>query len=274
MLIPALVLLLPYQRLGEGELELTVLDVGMGTSIVVQTRHHSLVYDFGPGNDRGYSLGEWVVLPYLAHQRIARPDRLVISHADQDHAGGFYALADNYATLPVYSGTVDKLRVKFPGLKHLQDCRQGHHWSWDGIDFEFLGDAGPGSSDNNRSCVLKITTPADSILIAGDIEKRQELRLLATDQAALAAGVLVAPHHGSLTSSSMPFIRAVDAGQVIFTSGFQNRWQFPRPEVVERYALAGAEIFQTDRHGAVSISCREQGCQLESFRNQHPRLWY
>ncbi len=270
-----LLLMLPQRQIGRGELEMTVLDVGMGTSIVVQTRDHSLVYDFGPGNDRGYSLGEWVVLPFLAHQGLDDPDRIVISHADQDHAGGFYKLASRYNAITVYTGTAAKVREKFPGLTQVRDCHQIPPWHWDGVRFEFLGGLPLATeSDNNRSCVLKISAGQASILVAGDIEKRQEWKLLATANSALAADVLVAPHHGSMTSSSPLFVNAVNAQQVIFTTGFQNRWHFPRPTVVARYARTGAAIHQTDRDGAISIFCNQQGCQLESFRERHPRLWY
>ena len=199
----------------------------------------------------------------------------MISHADQDHAGGFYKLAAKYNAITVYSGTVAKVREKFPALTQVQDCHQIPPWHWDGVRFEFLGGLPRATeSDNNRSCVLKITTGQASILVAGDIEKRQEWQLLASANSALSADVLVAPHHGSMTSSSPLFVNAVDAQQVIFTTGFQNRWQFPRPTVVARYVRTGALIHQTDRDGAISIFCSEQGCQLESFREQHPRLWY
>ena len=271
----ALLLLLPQRQIGQGDMQVTVLDVGMGTSVVVETRNHSLIYDFGPGNARGYSLGEWVVLPFLAHQGLHQPDRIVISHADQDHAGGFYRLAAQFSEVAVYSGTVAKIRDKFPVLRQVRDCHQEPSWHWDGVHFEFLGRSPRATaSGNNRSCVLKISTGQASILIAGDIEKRQEWRLLATAKSTLAADVLVAPHHGSLTSSSTLFVNAVDAQQVIFTTGYANRWKFPRPRVVERYLQSGAAIHQTDRDGAISIFCNRQGCQLESFRAQHPRLWY
>ncbi len=275
LLLFSLLLMLPQRQIGQGELEMTVLDVGMGTAIVMQTRNHSLVYDFGPGNDKGYSLGEWVVLPFMAHQKLPEPDRIIISHADQDHAGGFYRLAEQFSEVPVYSGTSAKIRDKFPALGQVRDCHQIPPWHWDGVLFEFLGRSPRATeSDNNRSCVLKISAGQGSILIAGDIERRQEWRLLATAKSALAADVLVAPHHGSLTSSSALFINAVDAQQVIFTTGYANRWHFPRPAVVARYADTGATIHQTDRDGAISILCNAQGCQLESFRAQHPRLWY
>lgn len=273
-LLPMLVFL-PQRQLDWGELEMTVLDVGMGTSIVMQTRHHSLIYDLGPGNDKGYSLGEWVVLPYLQHQGIARPERIVISHADQDHAGGFYAIRDKLDQKTVFTGTVEGIKQKFSQLGIVRNCHQTSSWMWDGVKFEFLSTImDKTDSENNRSCVLKISLLKQTILIAGDIEKRQELKLLAVAADKLKANILVAPHHGSLTSSSAEFISAIAAEDIIFTTGFLNRWGFPRAEVKSRYLATGALLYQTDKDGAVQIKCREGDCRLQTFRQLHPRLWY
>ncbi len=268
------VLLLQLRPLPAMPLQLTVLDVGMGTAIVVQTAEHSLVYDFGPGNRNGYSLGEWVVMPFLRYQGLAAPDRIVISHADQDHAGGYYALQPLFKHMPVYTGTSSELSLKFPQLK-LHDCHQSASWSWDGVQFEFLtAPFAPMASENNRSCVLKITHAAGSMLIAGDIERLQEEALLAQNKAALRVDYLIAPHHGSLSSSSAAFIEAVSAASVIFTSGYLNRWQFPKEAIVKRYTDFGSQLSQTDIAGAIQISCAQEGCELTHYRQQHPRIWY
>ncbi len=254
---------------------MTVLDVGMGTSLVVQTSHHSLIYDFGPGNKQGYSLGQWVVLPFMKKTGEFRPDRIVISHADQDHSGGYYALQDDYRGIPVYSGTPEAVEQKFPDLNYVKDCHQTANWSWDGVLFEFISSQPDVSaSDNNRSCVLKVSTAQNSILIAGDIEAKQEQQLLNNQYSSLRSTVLVAPHHGSLTSSTVEFIGAVSADVVIFSSGFLNRWQFPRTEIVQRYLKTTSQLLQTDKTGAIRISCAEKDCELSTFRRQHPRIWY
>lgn len=273
-LMPVLVFL-PQRQLDSGELKMAVLDVGMGTSIVIQTSHHSLIYDFGPGNDKGYSLGEWVVLPYLQHQGIVHPDRIVLSHADQDHAGGFYAILDEFDQTPIYSGTVEGIKRKFPQLDRILNCHRTASWMWDGVIFEFL-DSGvdKSDSDNNRSCVLKISLHKQTILIPGDIEKKQEMKLLALAADQLKSDILVAPHHGSQTSSSPEFISAVAAEDIIFSTGFLNRWGFPRAEVKSRYRATGANLYQTDKNGAVQINCSGGDCSLHTFRQLRPRLWY
>lgn len=275
LLLMPLLILWPQRKVLPDSFKLTVLDVGMGTSIVIQTRHHSLIYDFGPGNRQGYSLGEWVVLPYLQYQGITLPDRIILSHSDQDHVGGLYSVQQAFAKTLVLSGTADDVAHLFPEINQVLSCHEALPWEWDGVRFEFLS-AGviPSDRDNNRSCVLKITTSNASILIAGDIEARQEMNLLSVMKKSLAAEILIAPHHGSLTSSTTDFIRTVGAKHVVFTAGFLNRWGFPRAEVVDRYRQNGAKTYQTDELGSIEIECHTQGCELIPYRQQHPRLWY
>jgi competence protein ComEC len=275
--LPLLIIILVWpDSLDYGsDLTIAVLDVGMGTSVVVQTRHHSLVYDFGPGNRQGYSLGKWVVLPYLRHQGIDTVDRVVISHSDQDHMGGLYGIQEQLNHGQVYSGTPHEVSQRLPQLDPVMDCHAQTPWMWDGVTFEFLSAGVHASmSRNNRSCVLRIKLGDEQILVSGDIEAEQEYNLLALDEGRLSAHTLIAPHHGSLTSSSESFIQAVNANNVIFTSGYLNRWAFPRPEILQRYLETGAEIFRTDEDGAILIECKTGGCEIKRYRQQRARLWY
>lgn len=269
------IIIWPRSPGSSSELRLAVLDVGMGTSVVVQTRHHSLVYDFGPGNKHGYSLGKWALVPFLNYQGIKRLDRVIISHADSDHLGGFYGIRSDLEHGPVYSGTPAEVRKRLPQLDQLQNCHLQQRWTWDGVNFEFLS-AGvkPSDSENNRSCVLKISMDARTILISGDIEASQEKNLLAADVDLLESEILIAPHHGSMTSSSPEFIKAVKAKNVIFTAGYLNRWRFPRPEILQRYQKSGAETFRTDQDGAILVNCQPEQCEIKRYRQIRPRLWY
>ncbi len=256
-------------------LRMEVLDVGMGTSIVLQTRHHALIYDFGPGNRRDYSLGRWVVQPFLQYSGIDHVDRIVLSHSDQDHIGGFYALQKDFAEIPAFSGMRDDMLWRFPVLQTIRDCHHSAAWRWDAVRFEFLTTPHrDNDKDNNRSCVLSITVGNTHILLPGDIERLQEQRLLQRYGEHLRANILVAPHHGSMTSSSPSFIRQLAPHSVIFTSGFLNRWRFPRPAIVQRYRALGAQLFNTAQGGAIRVECRETGCRIDSLRHRQPRIWY
>lgn len=275
MLLLALIIIWPKSPKSEDEVRLTVLDVGMGTSVVIQTKHHSLVYDFGPGNKKGYSLGKWVLMPYLMSQGIHGLDRVIISHADSDHLGGLYAIRSELRHGLVYSGTPDEVKSRIPELAGLLDCHSQQPWRWDGVSFEFVSASlNRSDSENNRSCVLKISLGDRHILISGDIEASQENNLLKAGNDQLKSEILIAPHHGSLTSSSPAFINAVNAKNVIFTSGYLNRWGFPRPEILHRYRKTGASTYRTDQDGAILINCQPEQCHIKRYRQHRPRLWY
>ena len=252
---------------------MTLLDVGMGTSVVIETRHHSLVYDFGPGSADGFSAGAWVVRPYLQYRGIENPDMMIVSHIDSDHSGGLISFMDEIDTVPLVSGTPQSLKERF-GLKTaIPLCHRFAPWRWDGVDFEFI--AGPlsllSNSTNNQSCVLRVSAE-HSVLLSGDIEAAQEASLINHHESNLAADVLLAPHHGSLSSSTQSFIDAVDAGSVIFTMGRSNRWGFPRPEVVSRYAESGSRIYRSDRDGAITILSTPDNLQIDRWRKSN-RIW-
>lgn len=253
---------------------ITVLDVGMGTAVVVETENHSLIYDFGPGNDNGFSAGEWVVKPYLQYRGIHEPDLMVISHVDSDHSGGFISFIDEYSVSRLLTGTPDALEKRFDLDKSPRNCHDYPVWQWDGVAFEFLS-TGPQDvrqSSNNNSCVLKISGK-HTALLSGDIETEQEKRLLARLSGKLVADVLLAPHHGSLTSSSGAFVRQVMPETVIFTLGRYNRWGFPKPEVVARYRQIHSQILRSDRHGAITVTSQSDSLKIKPHRLSK-RIWH
>jgi competence protein ComEC len=274
ILLPALIIW-PSGKHARPPLTVTVLDVGTGNAIVIETQYHSLIYDFGPGNRWGYSTGDWVVMPFLREEGIQTLDSIVISHTDQDHSGGLYAVIDRVGDTPVVSGTPDSLLQNMPELKSVQNCHQKSSWRWDGVEFEFLNThQAANESENNRSCVLRISLKDEVILLAGDIEASQEKLLLDEYPDKLPATVLLAPHHGSTTSSSEAFIRAVAPQHVIFSSGYLNRWKFPRQQIVQRYQRIAANLYRTDEDGAIQIECTREDCEVEKFRQRYPRIWY
>lgn len=276
---PALLLiLLPFfwhnKGLDQGGFQLTVLDVGMGTSIVVETKYHSLVYDFGPGRRQGFSAGEWVVKPYLRFRSIDDPDLMIISHADQDHSGGFYSFVDDVDPARLLSGTPSEVGELFEFESEVRDCHDYPAWRWDGVDFEFFtnDDLLTDESRNNRSCVLKVSG-YHSVLLSGDIEAEQERRLINAYGLKLKSDVLVAPHHGSLTSSTEAFVNQVLPKITVFTLGRNNRWGFPKKAVTDRYKKTGRTVYRSDHHGAVTIHSHAEGMSIDSYRQGRNRLW-
>jgi len=255
-----------------GEAWITLLDVGQGLSAVVQTSRHALVYDAGPRFSPAFDTGRAVVLPFLRRQGITGLDMLVVSHGDNDHIGGVPSLLDAYAPMVTYSSVPEKLPGGDAGR-----CQHGQHWEWDGVAFAILHpDVADGLAGNNASCVLLIeAADGQRLLLPGDIEQAAERRLVAKQRDRLSAQVLVAPHHGSATSSSAAFVRAVDPDVVIFPAAYLNRYRFPKREVVERYRAAGAQVFETGRHGAVSVKLSSSAAQpvITAWRDHYRHIW-
>ncbi|AXQ29741.1 DNA internalization-related competence protein ComEC/Rec2 [Solimonas sp. K1W22B-7] len=252
----------PPQRAPPSGFELAALDVGQGLAVVVRTAHHSLLYDAGPAFDEGFDAGDSVVVPYLLTQGIGRLDRLLLSHGDNDHAGGIAAVQRRLA-----------IGEQFGTPGHAA-CVEGLRWSWDGVDFETLYPApdSPGS-DNNRSCVLRIESGGQVALLTGDIERPAEQALLERHGPRLRADLLLSPHHGSHSSSTAPFVDAVQPRLVIHPAAWRSSFGHPRPQVVARYETAGARQLVTGVEGTVRLTLPATALQPELWRRQAGHWW-
>ena len=231
-----------------GAYRVTVLDVGHGLSVAVETARRVLVYDTGPPVGARLDAAALAVLPWLAWRGHGTVDRVVLSHGDSDHVGGYRRLA----------GSVDvaSLAANSAVGPHRPDlgCVAGRRWAWDEVSFEVLHPFGetPGF-DNAHSCVLRVEGAGGSLLLTGDVEREGERALVARLKGALAADVLVVPHHGSATSSTRGFIAAVAPSIALFSAAERGRFRLPHPDVVARYANAGVTAFHTSRCGAVTL---------------------
>ena len=189
----------------------------------------------------GFDVGEAVVLPALAATGRRRLDRLIVSHGDLDHAGGAPAVL---AGAPALSVLADLPEV--PG----EPCARGRRWVWDGVAFDILHPP-PGQAvvGNDASCVLQVTAGNERALFTGDISRRVEALLV--DQGLQGARLLIAPHHGSGTSSSRRFVERVNPSLVFVTAGWRNRYGHPHEAVLRRYRLLGAQTWVTGVDGAL-----------------------
>jgi competence protein ComEC len=263
----------------EGALRLTVLDVGHGLSVVARTRGRALLYDAGPAFGPDADSGNRIIVPYLRAAGVRKLDAMVISHDDIDHSGGAASVLQALPVRAIYTSLpdMDPLVVT---TDHALRCQAGQYWEWDGVRFEMLHPpqqsyAQQGWKDNDRSCVLRITTRAGRrILLPADIERRGESLLLASMAQSLAADVLIAPHQGSRTSSSADFVAAVNPDVVIFPVGYRNRFAHPHAEVVQRYRARGSRIYRTDRDGALSLDIDAAGTiRMQPHRAAYRRYW-
>jgi competence protein ComEC len=260
-----------------GELWITLLDVGQGLAVVARTHRHVLLYDTGPGFGESADAGSRVVLPFLRGEGIGALDALVVSHDDKDHAGGARSVLEGVPVAALWSSLArgDPLLALAP-LR--LPCRAGVRWRWDGVEFSFLHPSidildDPLASANRQSCVLKIEAASGSVLLAGDIDRVAEHGLLAQAGGALRSDVVVVPHHGSTTSSTPEFVRAVAARYALFAVGYHNRFGHPRDVVVERYREAGGEIVRSDRSGAITLRFRADGVRVDEHRLRAGRYW-
>jgi competence protein ComEC len=226
LIIPLFVPQLP--EVNNGQVRVAMMDVGQGLSVLVQTTEHNMLYDTGAGIAGGFSRGQSTVVPALRARGIQALDKVVISHEDNDHAGGFEAVR----------AALEIRRTDSPepmALPNAGSCRAGQAWNWDGVDFEYIWPIEPLSdSDNDRSCVLLVKTRTQRLLLTGDISQAVE-RELVVRYPELRVDILLAPHHGSKTSSSAEFLTRLNPDLVLISSGFQNRFRHPHPSVVERY---------------------------------------
>lgn len=217
---------------------ISVLEVGQGLSVLIETRHHALLYDAGPQFSARANAGDRIILPYLQQRGISKLDKVVISHVDLDHRGGLKAFT-RFPIEEILSSEPDALSFKHPFAK-LRACHLGQQWSWDGVDFEMLHPEGNETQRNDRSCVLKVTAQGQSVLLTGDLTTHVEQKLVRKIPEKLLSDILLVPHHGSRTSSSLDFIHTIGPKYALYSVGLFNSYNLPNKEVIERYEKAGA----------------------------------
>ena len=260
-----------------GAFTLTAFDVGQGMALLVETHGHRLLYDTGPQYAPGQDAGGRVILPYLRARGIKHLDTLVVSHSDVDHVGGALTLLEALAVDRVSSSLGEGHRVVRAARQHTR-CVAGQRWEWDGVVFEMLQPAPASYADlqlkaNARSCTLRISAQGRAVLLAGDIEAMQEAALVGQDPDKLRADVLLAPHHGSGTSSTPAFLAAVGPSIGVFQVGYRNRYRHPKQEVFERYGELHIRRLRTDESGAISFAFGP-GIGTQEYRPEHARYWY
>ncbi len=259
------------------EMAVTAFDVGQGMALLIETKQHRLLYDTGPYYSPESDGGSRVLLPYLNARGIHHLDTLIVSHNDNDHSGGALSVLGAISIERVLTSLKPDSAIVLASPHH-QACSAGQHWAWDGVSFEILQPT-PASyqsekwKPNARSCTLKISTEKMSILLPGDIEAVQEDELLNSVPEKLAATVLLAPHHGSGTSSTPAFLRAVHPELALFQVGYRNRYHHPKTEVYQRYADFGVNRLRTDETGAITLQFGST-LAISEYRSEHARYWY
>ncbi|GAA5523525.1 ComE operon protein 3 [Microbulbifer aestuariivivens] len=252
------------------KLAVTALDVGQGLAVVLRSRDAVLVYDAGPGTVGGWNAGSAIVAPFLLGEGGREVDLLVLSHGDSDHAGGFAGLL---AMMPIKrlaapgelvrrmsAGAGPDGSSRPQGLSGSHSlaafpCVAGSAFNLGGMRITWLwpNEDDVSGEENDHSCVALVEWRDHRILLAGDISTSVEGQLARRFDDFLPVDLLIAPHHGSRTSSSEAFLRWSQPAAVVFSAGYRHHFGHPHPEVVSRYQHRGARIFSTADSGAVSF---------------------
>lgn len=266
---------------GERAWKVNVMDVGQGLSVIIeteaqhirtkQTENKVLIYDTGATFPSGFSMAEAVITPYLISQGYQTIDKLIVSHDDNDHAGGLSLLTEHFFVEEII----------FNDNKKYSPCLAGNQMNWQGLTIDFLWPNLPIAKHNDDSCVVKISDGKRSVLLTGDISKKIEHQLIhqydsssVGEHSMLQADILVVPHHGSKTSSSIQFIQHVSPQYAVFSAGFLNRWKMPVASIVERYHQRGVNTFNTAENGMIQFVITPEGIELKTYRQDMWPFWF
>lgn len=253
-----------WQRYFNSTLRVTFLSVGEGDAAVVRfPGSRVMLVDGGGAFGGSFDPGERIVAPFLWSQKIMHVDYLTLSHPDRDHFGGLLFLARNFAPSEFWTGGTASADTSYAALldavakagARQRVCNSASTpMRMGGVTLRCLGPLATLAElkKNNSSMVIRMSYGPATVLFAGDLEARGERELMASG-ADLRATILKVPHHGSRTSSSPPFLAAVAPAVAVISLGYHNRFNFPAPEVIERYRAAGVTVLRTDDDGAISF---------------------
>lgn len=257
------------EKPNDGEWQMTLLDVGQGLAVAVQTANHWMIYDTGGKFSAKNDSGLTVLLPFLHWHGVDKVDTLMVSHGDNDHIGGAASLLQAMPVSEIFTSVPEQLSDY-----QASACRAGQSWLWDGVRFTVLSPgSAPMASDNDKSCVLKIDNNHASVLLTGDIERQAEMALVSSYGEALRADILLAPHHGSKTSSSTSFLQAVKPTTVLIPAGYRNPFGHPHAKVLRRYRDQGVTWLNTADSGAIIVTSEPNGVSVQTWRQIAGKYW-
>lgn len=256
--------------------EVHVVDVGQGLAVLILSENQTLLFDTGGKVSESLSMFEAAVMPYLHGLGRRRIDTLVVSHADADHSAGLADVVRRFPDVKVH-GSAPYATLTDTNINR---CEAGQRWSDGKVSFSFLH---PGAADlgseNDLSCVLLIHLGNSRVLLPGDIERHGEALLnarLSEATASFPLALLVAPHHGSSTSSTQKLLNMLKPEHVVFAASKGNLYGFPHADVQLRYKLLGAKSYVTGIHGAVSFVFGPDGLRQppDTWWQSHRRFWH
>ncbi len=269
-------------------------DVGQGLSVLIKRNGHGVLYDTGAAYPSGFNMSEAVVLPYLQHIGMTKLDKVILSHSDNDHAGGI-TLLENKITIEELISNDSEI-----SQRPLSACIKGQRFNWQGLTFEVLSpskislqlknstalnrakDAKESSfskqnvtkQKNDDSCVMLISDrTGKTVLLTGDISKKIETQIQ-TSYPKLSVDILQVPHHGSKTSSSREFVKQLSPQLAVVSAGYLNRWRMPTVSVKQRYLDESIQLLNTAEVGQVVITLKQQDITVQSYIDDLRPFWF
>ncbi len=254
------------------DLRVTVIDVGQGTSALLELPGgYNVLVDGGGFSDNSiFDVGEKITAPFLWRKKIKSVDTLVLSHPHSDHLNGLLYIAENFNVKEIWTNgetaetfgykrlleIIKEKNIKMEEFKEIKRARiiNGTMFKILYPEADFKEKTEKWRKGDNNSLVLKASLGLKSFLFPGDIKAKGEAELVNIAGDYLKSTILLAPHHGSKTSSTNEFISKVNPEIAIMSVGWNNRYKFPAPEVLERYKARNCRTLRTDENGAVMMS--------------------
>ena len=266
LLIPLLIP--PRTLLAQGEFEVWMFDVGQGLSIFVRTGERAMLYDAGPRYPSGFDIGDAVVIPSLHALGVDRLDRMVISHGDNDHAGGAEAVHLAYPEAVIESGEPERMTLE------ANACHERESWRWDGVDFRVVSAVtGPSAKSNDHSCVVLVSGSFGSLLLTGDATTQVEPAVADSIGEVRHPLVLTVPHHGSKTASSAAFLDAIDPQLALVSTGYRNHFGHPHADVIARMSQRSIPLLNTPNAGYLHLRFAPDSVVPEQGREVRQAWW-
>lgn len=242
-----------------GNAHIRIHDVGQGLSVQIRTQNHWLLFDTGTAEATQNQL-----LPALWAQNLPPPDKLILSHHDTDHDGGYAALQVAFPPRQLIAGQPEH----YPNAQH---CTGGQHWQWDGVHFEWLTPPRHNHPDDNEhSCVLRIIAHGQALLITGDLGQQGEYQLIEQYGEKLESQFLILGHHGSRNSTSITWLNTIRPHTAIATSGFANSYGHPATSIRHSLSARKIQLLTSAEHGRIDIFFEPKASRIALMP---PKLW-
>ena len=273
-----------YQRFWHRDLRATVIDVGLGSASLLELPggYTVLVDGGGFADNAAFNVGERIIAPFLWRKKIRTVDTIILSHPNSDHLNGLIYIARHFNVKNVWSNNESRNTLGYAKfmevitrqnihLAEFTDMPRRHciggvelNLLYPPPNFMDLRNTQNWRSTNNNSLVVKASLKSISFLFPGDIMAEAEKELVHLAGNSLSSTVLVAPHHGSKTSSSQVFLNSVNPEVVIISSGRNSRFKFPHSVILKRYENQGCMIWRTDISGAIRLSTDGQELSIKA----------